>query len=368
MALENLSKKYAGFYAPQVEVSIEDKKLAADMSKAIIDVSVEEKMDQLAGFSMTIHDGFDRKNMKFKWLDHPLFKEGNKVTVKMGYAGNLPTLILGKITAIESSFFTGESPTLTVSGEDLSVDTLTGASPERTFVGMKSSDIVKAIASEAGLNPVVDDAGKYREVFRKDNNETYLAFLQRIKRVTGYELRIEGKTLYFTEPGADKEEIITLKLGKDIISFNPTFTTTGLVSEVEVRGHNPEDPENPFVGRASAGAEQAQEPGRQTGSQVAGEVASGRRRVISNVIVTSDEEARALADSELNRASDSLINGDGECIGLPELRKGVNILLEGMGDRFSGKYYVKGTTHTFGGSGYRTRFSVKRNAVKKGKK
>ncbi len=70
-----------------------------------------------------------------------------------------------------------------------------------------------------------------------------------------------------------------------------------------------------------------------------------------------------MALAELNKASDSLIEGEGECIGIPQIRTGVTICLEKLGKRFSGKYYVKGTTHTINSSGYRTRFSVKRNAL-----
>lgn len=367
MSLEIYSEKYGGFYAPQFQVSIEDNILTADMSKAIIDVSVEENVDRVAGFSMTIHDGFNNDTGEFKWLDDPLFTVGNTVTIKMGYGGELSAMILGKITAIEPSFFSGDSPTLTVRGEDLSSDAIKGASPEKTFVGKKASEIVKAIASELGLNAVVDDAKKYKEVFRKDNEECYLGFLQKIKKVTGYEFGIEGKTLYFTKSGADKDAIVTLKRGKDIISFNPTFNTNQLVTEVEVRGHNPQDPTKPFVGNAKAGSEQEQEPGKLTASRLAAKIGKGKgqKRVISNANVSSDEEAKKMADFELNKASDNLITGEGRCIGLPELRKGVNIMLEGLGKWFTGKYYVVGSIHTINNSGYRTTFYVKRNNVSK---
>jgi phage protein D len=81
------------------------------------------------------------------------------------------------------------------------------------------------------------------------------------------------------------------------------------------------------------------------------------------VIVNSVEHANAIAQSELNKANDTLIEGDGVCIGMPQIRPGVNIRLERMGKKFSGKYYVKETTHTIDNSGYRTNFKVKRNAI-----
>ncbi|HMK50343.1 MAG TPA: hypothetical protein VK435_09840, partial [Thermodesulfovibrionales bacterium] len=170
-------------------------------------------------------------------------------------------------------------------------------------------------------------------------------------------------TMYFIQPQDDRKEILTLQLGKDIIRFRPAMRTSGLVSEVEVRGHNPQDPSQPFIGRASAGSERSQEGGRRTGSQIAEDRCGPVRRVITDRVVHSNEHASSIARAELNSSSDSLVEGDGECIGIPQIRTGVSIRLEKMGDRFSGKYYVKGTTHSINSSGYRTSFTVKRNAV-----
>ena len=67
----------------------------------------------------------------------------------------------------------------------------------------------------------------------------------------------------------------------------------------------------------------------------------------------------------MTKASDTLVEGEVESIGLPQIRTGVSVVLDKMGERFSGKYYVTETTHTINSSGYRTKFSVKSNSVKK---
>lgn len=363
MTIEKLSLSNAGFYAPRFEVEIKGKKLAAEMSKAVIDVKVEENVNQAAGFTLTIHDGFDINTGKFKWLDHPLFREGHEVTVRMGYSAKLSPLLVGKITRIESNFFQGETTTVTIGGEDLSSDLMNRATPERSFKNMKYSDIVKMIAGEVGLNAVVDSTGKYKEVFRKNNNESYQVFIERMRKEMGYEYRIDGRTLYFIKPGDEKREVIVLELGKDIIRFNPRIDTGGLVSEVEVRVHNPLDPSKPIVGRARAGSERGQEPGKKTASQVAKENYQASKLVVSDRGISTKEQADAMARSRLEQISGKMIEGDGECIGIPGIRAGVCMILEKLGERFSGKYYVKGTTHSIDDNGYRTRFNVKRNAI-----
>lgn len=363
MALEIISKETLDFYAPRFEVEINDQKLIANISKQILSVTVEEKLDEGVSFRFTMNDEFDLTTQQFNWLDNQLFKEGNKVTIKMGYANQLIIMTIGEITSLESSFFSGESTTLTVGGQDLSYDYMKRVSPERTFVDKTYGDIARIVASEAKLTPVVDETGKYEPHIRKDSNRSYYAFLKDLGEKSDREFSIDRQTMYFVKPRDDKKEIVTLALGKDIISFGPRMTTTELVTEVEVRGHNASDPDTPIVGRATAGSERSQEPGRRTGSQIAEERHGSVRKVITNVIVNSVEHANAIAQSELNKANDTLIEGDGVCIGMPQIRPGVNIRLERMGKKFSGKYYVKETTHTIDNSGYRTNFKVKRNAI-----
>lgn len=52
--------------------------------------------------------------------------------------------------------------------------------------------------------------------------------------------------------------------------------------------------------------------------------------------------------------------GEDTTIGLPGLRAGSNITIDGLGEPFSGGYFVTGTTHSISDSGYTTRFSVRR--------
>lgn len=361
--LENKSLETSNFYSPRFEVEIDNQTLKAEMSKTILDVSVVETINEGGSFELTVHDEFDLTTQEFKWLDHPLFNVGNTIMIKMGYGNKLHDMLMGKITSLKPSFFSGETPTLIVIGHDLSYDYFKKITPEEQFVDMKYSDIVQSIASDARLKSVVDKTEKYEETITKKNNETYYVFLEKLANIIGYQFKIVKNTLYFTKYEDDSDAILTLELGKDIISFSPSLKTTGLITEVEVRGHNPQDPGKPIVGTARAGDERSQESGKKTGSQVAEEHYGTVKKVISNTNVNSEEQATKMAQSILSKASDGLIEGNVKCIGIPEIRAGVNVMIEKVGQRFSGKYYVKSATHTINNSGYLTSFSVKRNAL-----
>jgi len=363
MGLDKLSPSRLGFYAPRFEVEINNKRLTADLSKTIVDVTVEEKMDEGASFTFTVHDAFDLKKQKFTWLDHPLFALGNTVGIRMGYGGDVQEMILGKISKLEPSFFAGELPTITVSGQDLSYDHLKRASKERAFLNKAYSAIAQEIATEAKLQAVVDATAISESLIRKNNHETYFSFLESLARKVGYTFRIDRRTLYFIKPKDDTQEILTLELGKDIISFRPQLSSANIVTEVEVRGHSWRDPKTAIIGRARAGSERGQEPGRKPASQVIEDRTGPVKLVITGVIVDSVEQADARARAELNRRNDGFIQGEVESIGLPQIRPGLTIKLAKMGQRFSGKYYVKDTRHSIDSNGYRLNFTVKRNAL-----
>jgi phage protein D len=363
MSIGKLSLSTFNFYAPRFEIEIENSKLPPDLSKVIMEVSVFEKIDEGASFTITVYDQFEVKDRKFKWLDHPLFEVGNKVKIKMGYGSSLKTLLMGEFTGMKPSFFTGEPPKITLKGQDLSYDYMKRKSPEQTFLKMAYSDIVQKIAKDAGLSAKVTKTPKYEQPVRKDAGKSYFDFIQQLAEEVGFQFRIDGQTLHFVKPEDDKKEILTLELGKDLISFSPDLNTAGSYAEVEVRGHNPRDPGKPIVGTAKAGSERSQESGRQTASQIAQKRHGNPKKVITDVIVNSVSHANSIAQAWLNKLSDGLIEGDAACIGIPIIRTGVCIKLDKMGERFSGKYYVKETNHSIGENGYQTRFKAKRNSI-----
>ncbi len=104
--------------------------------------------------------------------------------------------------------------------------------------------------------------------------------------------------------------------------------------------------------------------GSTTGAEVVAR-ALGRFRtdVVVDHPVASVEEARALARAIYNRRMLDFVVGYGSTIGLPELQAGHVVELDGLGDRFSGRYYVRQVTHSISNAGYSTSFTVARNAV-----
>ena len=79
--------------------------------------------------------------------------------------------------------------------------------------------------------------------------------------------------------------------------------------------------------------------------------------------VFTQAEADERAKAALNERAKQFLTGEGEAIGLPEIRPDRNVHLDNLGKPFSKVYYIQQATHKIDSNGYRTRFKVKETGL-----
>jgi phage protein D len=351
----------ARYYAPEFAVEINGRELAGEVSSVISSITIEQEIDKTNNFKFVVQD--ELRDGEFQWLGNDLFKYGNNVSIELGYVSNRPQMMEGQIQNISANFFTGTAPTFTVEGSDKAYKFLKANSDAKIFRKKTDSQIVKEVADMAHMESVIDDTKLINPIKRKRGGQNYFKFLTTLARANkGFEVSLSGRTLYFIEANKDKDAILSLKWGKELISFNPALNTSQAITEVIVRSWDRKGKKT-IEARIKAGQEKKQEGNKQLASQVAREIYGDVVKVITEQPVRSVDEAKRIAMAELEKGSDNFIKGSGETIGIPQLRPGVCIELEGLGDWFEGKYYVEKVVHTIDGSGYRTKFDVRKNTI-----
>jgi phage protein D len=343
-------------------VKINDRRLNAEDSKNIIDLQVTTAPNTLDYFRLSIANAFPR----MRWThssDADLFKEGNAITIKMGYVDNLHQVFSGEITRICPVFPETGTPTVTVQGYSR-LHRLNGSPKIRNFKDKTDKEIVETVARdrEVHLTPKAD-ATRIRHAYVMQENQTNLAFLtQRAQRI-GFEVMVDDKTLIFCKKKTEQSKTYTLIWGKPhksfapdsktlaLTSFYPDFNALNQIKKVTVRGYDPKTKKN-IEGVAKS--HRRRTPAK---TDVHGKY---KEEVIVEKPVSSREAADLLARSVYDERLLEVLTGKGSCIGLPVLRAGRIIELGGIGKRFSGLYYVTQSTHTISGSGYSTTFSAKR--------
>jgi len=346
-------------YAPGFMIEINGSEIDPELAHSILSLKIDQELNKTNGFVIEIQDEF--KAGQFKWLQKDIFKIGNPVSISIGYTNSLTKVLEGKIKNLNGSFHTGCAPTFTVEGADPSYDFLTTNSETKVFPKKRASDIVVEIARMANLDPDVQATDREIPITTKKGGTSYIKFLEQLAGENNYEFLLRGHRLRFKKE-AYGETVTTIAWGKDVIRFEPKLNTTSAVTEVIVRGWDAAH-KKMIEGRAKAGEETKQEGEKTTSSEVARAVFGDVIKVITDRPVKSEKEARGIAQSELNKASNNLVEATVDTLGVPELTSGVCLNIDGFGKMFSGKYYIVKATHTLDKEGYRTSLGVRRNAV-----
>ena len=347
--------------APEYKVMINEQELPVAAQSDLISVMVQEEVNSTGMFTFTLLC-WDGVKMEVKWIDDELFKEGNVVEIQMGYRDRLDTLFKGEITGLEPEFTSNESPVLTVRGYDRSHRVMRKRKTE-SFLNMKDSDIVSQIAGNNGLRSDVEDT-KVTLAYVLQHNQTDLEFLQQRAHRIGYEVGVNDQTLYFRPRQHNGSEILTLSRDVELLEFYPRLSTIEQLEKVTVQGWDPQKKEEVTADSQPGDVDSlidASVSGPEMVKQVFSDKSGG---TTVDMMIGSQAEADQVAQGWFKEMSLQYVVGDGVCIGRSDLKPGIFVNIVGLGERFSGHYYVTGTEHAFiPKSGYRSAFSFRRDAT-----
>jgi phage protein D len=349
----------AGGYAPGFKLFINGSELDPEAAYSILNLNIHQELNKTNTFDFEVQDEF-RAGM-FYWLEKDLFRVANTVSISVGYTDQLVNILNGTIKTINGSFHTGCAPTFKVEGTDKAYDTLTTPSETKVFSQKLASDIATNIAQMSGLEPDVDPTQEVIGAKTKAGGKSYLEFLQQLAKDNNYEFFLSSRHLHFRKPGS-RQAVTTLSFGQNLISFEPQLNTTAAVSQVIVRGWDSKAKQQ-IEGQATTGSEVSQESGKQTSSQMAKSLFGDVVKVITDRPVRSVDQAKSIAQSEMDKAGNSLLKATLETVGMPDLIPGVYINIDGFGTLFSGKYYIIQATHAISTEGYRTSLNVQKNTL-----
>lgn len=374
-------------YAPEFRVDIQGLEMDPTTKNDVLDLKVHRDLEEMSGFDLTLNNWDDVK-LRFKHSDSPQFGVGRRVSVQLGYAEKLLTVVTGTITTLSPAFPDGASPTIAVSGVDGLVklkDRKPAGTESKVYRNVADWQIAEQIAQRNQLRVVVTKDGPTHEHVVQKNQDDASFLMERAKRVDFDCFMLTDPdsgedTLYFIRPtdGRDGRPVRVYQLAyapglstgpsgqpaglvPNLLSFTPTLTVSRQVGKVTVRGWDPRTKQAiSFTATAEHLPPATGEAGGENGPQAADSALGGRQDVVVDAPVASDEEARELAVSLLRERAYEFITATGRIAGLPELRPGDNLEVYGLGRRFSGSYFVKRVEHTLGSSGFFTEFNARR--------
>ena len=400
------SKEQKGFYVPQFEIWIKDEasarreqreQLPDEILRDVVEVTYKDNCKEIDSFELTVNN-WDPTTNSFKYVgaetaetlkqDTPegqrqrLFEPCNKeVELRMGYVGDLRVMLTGNFTTMEPNFPNSGAPTLSVRGLNI-LHQLRRKQYVYAWETKRDSEIAKNLETlrdrETGKKrfplPIEIDPtalSKEPEIeYVAEQNQYDIDFLLARARQRGYVIFIQEadpkvrgseRRLYFGPsqegriPGL-RDVTFKLEWGKSLIDFKPTLTTANQVRSVTVNGWN-----------------------RRTGKPIQKTITlddrkftrnrdlyellqkcDPREEIVVEEPVFTPRQAEDRAFAILSDRQKEMVKATATTVGLPDLRAGKLVQIEGLGSRFSGTYFITETTHTIGSNGYTTKFCARR--------
>jgi phage protein D len=347
----------------------------ADESNQPVDATVKIGSDQIppselhdviveSDLGQPDHAVVTLSNESTKWSEK--VTEGDDMEIKLGLGG-IPadTVFKGEITGIEPIYDTKSKVRVNIRALNC-MSLLARGKKSVAYLKVTDKDIVDKICQQYSLTAKYGDSPpttKYEHVYQ--HNQTDLEFVRIRAARIGFEVLVNDKELYFRKR-TDAESGITLEYGVNqdgaLEKFMPRLSTANQVSEVRVRGWNPDKKEE-IVGIAKPASSKL---GDKTGSDVANTKHSNVLAIDVDAPVATKEEADNIAKSILQERLMSFIVGEGICRGRPDLKPGIIVKVNCQDKRFNGNYYIIAVKHVYmhdgANHGYRVWFKFRRDA------
>lgn len=324
-----MGSTYPPSYAPRLSLEVGSETLPE--YDYVSDVVVDTTVDGADHFSAILTHPFDHEQVDFEELPWGEIDptEAKPVTVELGYGESLTTVFQGAVESMAVEFEPGDPPRGVVTGYGPLRDMMRGTNAD-SWEEPTIEDLVGAVAGDYLGSLEIQKADMQLERrFQRDHQSDY-DFVRELADDYGFEFFADLGTGYFRpQPAGNPSEApcATLYYGESLEYFRAERRAPDH-GTLEVRYYD-EAEEQEVVGSASNG--------------------DGSGTDVVRTQVDSEAEANAVAASLLQGTQ---TEGVAETFGVPSIRAGKVVEVEGVGEIFSGEHYVTEATHRFGDDGY----------------
>lgn len=354
-------------FVPDLSLLVNDAPVDAETRRRVKSATFADSLDQIDIFTVTL-ENWDDDSRKFVFSDGEMFLPGNRLKLKMGYHDSEPlaTMIDGVVTEVATVFPPSEAPFLVVRGQSV-LAKLMKKQESHVYEEMTDSEIAEEIAGRLGVELKTSPsaaASETRHDYVIQVNLYDIVFLLERARRLGYDLFVEDIrdgvfVVYFGRTTSVSGEPVALKYGRDLNGFEVTLDTSRQVESVTVRAWD-NVKKAPIVGTAKRAQSSTLGGSMRKIDALVEKAIAGREEVVVDVPVASESDAEALAKGYMDDIVQAMVSARGCSFGRADIRSGVILDLEGLGARYSGRYFVTASEHTIDDNGYRTDFVCRR--------
>jgi phage protein D len=307
-------------------------------------------------------------NGAWTYVDDERFQVWKPLTIHAGFETAADELLSGYITHIKPDFQRDPAYcTVEIWGMDGSV-LMDREEKLRAWPQAKDSAIATQLFSLYGLSPVVvkTPVAHDETVSTIIQRETDMQFLKRLALRNGYECYVDGTTGFFAPPRlrGTPQPLLAVHCGETETNVNRFSVEMNALTATNVAMAQV-DRINKTILEATGASSRQPVLGRTAAPGIVARGITPGQVYVSMHTTTGKVEMDTLCQ-ELYHQAEWFLSAEGEIDGnhyAHVLKPHGTVTIKGIGEAYSGVYYVTHVTHTFRAQGYTQVFRAKRNAV-----
>ena len=212
------------------------------------------------------------------------------------------------------------------------------------FTQMTDTDIVRRIASDAGLSVDAESTNETHEsVFR--DNMTDFEFVKFLANRNGFVSYFADDKLVFKKASSIAGDRFDVEYGVQCLQFRPIISLTGQPNSVEVRGWDRKT-KKAAVGTSSELRFNGTKIGiTQRGYEMATKALNGRTKLLVADSLTTTNSLKNAAEAIHDRLGSEDVTAEGTLLGEPDLKPGCTLRFKALSAKFDGDYFVTRVRH-----------------------
>ena len=312
----------------------------------VLAVTVVREVNRIPTAIVHLKDG-EAARQTFAASDADLFVPGKEIEIQLGYRSQNTSVFKGIIIRHGIKVRSGNSM-LVIECRD-AAERLAHSRKSSYFSDEKDSDIMESILGAAGLESNVasldSDVGQLVQF-----DSTDWDWIVCRAEAHGCVVIVDDGLVSVARPDGQSEPPVAVTFGTTLMELDVETDARVQDSTVEALSWNPAE-QSVSMGEAE---EPTVSPNGNIGPDELAAVLGVGTRSLRHGAWLKEPELKAWADGHLARQRFCRARGRATFQGFPDLRPGNTIKVEGIGERFSGTYFVSGIRHAYEGGQWRT--------------
>lgn len=339
---------------------------APDFFASLLEMEVEEDHRLAAMFRLKLAMHRQADGL-WSFLDDERVKLWSQVVIAAQVGDEETELITGYITQLKPHLDPDENQCwLEIYGLDAS-SLMSVEEKIKDWPNKSDSDIAREVFATYSLTPAVDDTGVVHDeaVATIIQRETDIQFLKRLARRNGFECFVAGDQGFFRKPVLSKppQPVLAIHFGAEtnLVSFDAKLNA---LRPTAVEMHQLDTIAKELQDAVAESNEQRQ-LGRDGALSLTPPQSVSARLFVRHAVATSQPEMQNLCRALFDEA-EWLIEARGELDSAlygAALRAKQLVPIKGVGETFSGVYYVTSVKHVFTVDNYVQHFTARRNGL-----